>query len=74
MNKVVFQILWTILRLFIWGVAEVFLISHSQLFIKKKSPSQMKIDEEHLFEEQLVGCSSPNSTQRLLQMETDYLD
>ena len=34
----------------------------SQLSILKKSPSQMKIDEKHLFEEQLAGCSSLNHT------------
>ena len=43
---------------------EVFL-KFSQLAVYfEKSPSQMKIDEEHLFEEQLVGCSSQTNNNK----------
>ena len=45
MKKVIFQILGTIIRLFY----EVFLIFSQPAVYFEKSPSQMKIDEEHLF-------------------------
>ena len=45
MNKVVFQILWTITWLLLW----VFLIFSQPAVYFEKSPSQMKIDEENLF-------------------------
>ena len=45
MNKVVFQILWALIRLF----CEVFLIFSQLAVYLEKSPSQMKIDEEHIF-------------------------
>ena len=45
MNKEVFQILWTKFDYFY----EVFLIFSQPAVYFEKSPSQMKIDEEHLF-------------------------
>ena len=48
MIKVVFQTLWTMIRLCLWGVPQIF-------------PAGLKSMRNTFFEEQLVGCSSINT-------------
>ena len=62
-NKAVFQILWTVIQFFFHDVFPI--LSQPAVYFDK-SPSQMKIDEKHLFEEQLergaLLMSSPNKS------------
>ena len=55
MNKVVFQILWSIIWLFLWGVSDIF--PASCLFWQISQPDENWWGTPFL-EEQLVGCSS----------------